>query len=551
MASSLLTGVSGLIAHQQMLDVVGNNIANINTTAYKTQRALFADLMYENLKPGASSGDQNSGGTNPSQIGNGVRANTITRHFSQGSIDQTGGTFDFAIDGRGFFVVNDAGSQRYTRAGAFGLDSVNRLVDPATGARVQRIGSIGEGAANSLAFQTPGDTSIRIPYDAIVSGQSTSNVNISGNLSSNSASPTATELSAVNPYIEGGLPATNSSILNDLESNVVNYVAGDQIELTGLNADGSPIDVAINVDESSTLNDLIVAVNAALTDATASIDANGALQVVANQTGKSFLSLRFKDADNNTGGTTFTNHELTTTLEGQEAGQYIKDIKVVDTLGAAHAVTLTFVRGDENHAWNVSATLPGNDGDIVDGIIEDIRFDEEGDLAQVFGTGLGDNMLTFRFDGLATPQEVTVDFGSAGLTQKSLTSELEFDQDGLEPGRIDSFRVSSDGMIIGVSTNGRRIPIAQLAIATFENEQGLSGVGSNYFEVSLNSGEPQLGIAQTGSKGSVLGEALESSNVDVAYEFTRLIVAQRGFSANARTITISDQMLEELTNMIR
>lgn len=550
MASSLLTGVSGLIAHQQMLNVVGNNIANINTTAYKSQQSRFADLMYESFRPAANSGDQNSGGTNPSQIGNGVRISSISRHFSQGSIDLTGGTFDFALNGRGFFVVNDGGTERYTRAGSFGPDFTNSLVDPATGARLQRIGTVGEGSETSPAFQTPGDMSISIPFDAIVSGQATTEINIKGNLSSSASSPVAAEITGA-PFLEGDEAATRDTLLNDLDSNLIDYEAGDEISLTGMNSDGTAIDVTINVDDNTTLGDLVDAVDAALTDSVASLGPDGALQITANSTGRSLLSLAIKDVGSGPGATDFGDHSLITTLKGAGPGSHVKDINVIDSLGERHTVTLTFQRRDENHTWDVTATLPGNDGEVIDGSIEDIRFDEQGDLAQVFGTGAGDSKFTFRFDGLTTPQEVDIEFGEGEFTQKSLGSELSNEQDGLEPGKIVSVRVASDGVLMGIATNGRVLPIAQLAIATFENQQGLSAAGSNYFDVSLNSGEAQLGTAQSGSKGAVQGGALEGSNVDVAFEFTRLIIAQRGFSANARTITISDQMLEELTNMIR
>lgn len=556
MSSSLLTGVSGLIAHQQMLNVVGNNIANINTTAYKTQQSRFADLMYENFKPAANSGDQNSGGTNPSQIGNGVRVNSITRHFSQGTLDLTGGTYDFAVQGQGFFVVNDGGTQRYTRAGAFGVDQNKNLVDPATGARVVRFGTVGEGTANTPAFQTSGDSSIRIPIGAIVSGEPTNVVNVGGNLSSNDGSPVEARLAAAEPFTVGDLAATRDTQLNDLSTNSSSYVSSDQIEISGKNSDGSNIDSTFDVTGSSTLGDLIDAVNLVLTDSIASLDEDGSLQIVANEPGESLLSVSFKDAATNSGGITFSpNHVLQTIVQGKGPAEVSRDVHVVDTLGEIHTVTLTFQRRSELHRWDVSAALPGNDGEIIDGIIEDVRFDEFGELQQVFGTGLGDNKLTFRFDGLATPQEVTVDFSSTGsfggLTQTNLEDSLITEQDGFEPGKIVSVAVSPDGVIMGVASNGRAVPIAQLAIATFQNDQGLSGAGSNYFDVSLNSGDPQIGTALSGSKGSVNGGQLEGSNVDVAFEFTRLIVAQRGFSANARTITISDQMLEELTNMIR
>ncbi|MCA9209480.1 MAG: flagellar hook-basal body complex protein, partial [Planctomycetales bacterium] len=128
---------------------------------------------------------------------------------------------------------------------------------------------------------------------------------------------------------------------------------------------------------------------------------------------------------------------------------------------------------------------------------------------------------------------------------------LAIEQDGFAPGTMNSVNTGPDGTIYGIATNGRQFPIAQLALASFRNVQGLRSVGDNYFEESLNTGDVQLGTALSGDRGAIVAGQLETSNVEVAQEFTRLIVAQRGFSANARTITVADKVLEELTNIIR
>src|SRR5438093_4868811 len=170
-SSSLFTGVSGLRAYQDMLNVVGNNLANINTTAFKTQRARFADLLYQTLTEATGVTSSRVGGTNPSQIGFGVKVNAIDQDFGQGSLEPTGGPLDLAIQGKGFFVVNDGFQNLYTRDGAFGVDNKGFLVDPSTGFHVQRFGTIGEGSATSPAFQTPGDNSIKIPFGTGVPGR--------------------------------------------------------------------------------------------------------------------------------------------------------------------------------------------------------------------------------------------------------------------------------------------------------------------------------------------------------------------------------------------
>lgn len=155
MPSSLLTAASGLLAHQSKLDVVANNLANLNTVAYKSRNILFADLIYSTFKKATTTDFTQSGGTNPRQIGNGVQIASISRDESQGVLDATGGELDFAIEGEGYFVM-DGGRQLYTRDGSFSLDAQGYLVDPATGAFVQRYGVVGEGLDGKSPFPRTG-----------------------------------------------------------------------------------------------------------------------------------------------------------------------------------------------------------------------------------------------------------------------------------------------------------------------------------------------------------------------------------------------------------
>ena len=141
--------------------------------------------------------------------------------------------------------------------------------------------------------------------------------------------------------------------------------------------------------------------------------------------------------------------------------------------------------------------------------------------------------------------------GAEQLTHRPMGSTFQQQQDGLPPGVLVSASVDLTGRVQGLSSNGRTFTLAQLAIASFRNAEGLLAVGDNLFQSTPNSGDPELGAAGAGSRGQVFGSNLELSNVDLAYEFTRLIIGQRGFSANARTITVADEVLEELTNLLR
>lgn len=181
--TALFTGSTGLQANSAALDVVGNNLANLNTTGYKTQRTLFKDLVYQTLNPG-SAPTATTGGINPAQNGFGVAVGSIDSLFGQGSVTPTGRNLDAAIQGRGFFVVTNGPTTAYSRAGSFAVDANGFLVDPNTGYRVQRAGIVGEGSATLPGFQVSGNQNIKVPLGIGAAGTQTANVNYQGNLSS-------------------------------------------------------------------------------------------------------------------------------------------------------------------------------------------------------------------------------------------------------------------------------------------------------------------------------------------------------------------------------
>ena len=198
MSLSLLTGASGLLSHQRKLDVVANNLANLNTMGYKSQRILFSDLLYTTIQPASSGSNADFGGTNPRQAGFGVSVAQTSRNHGQGVLTATGAAFDYAIQGEGFFVVSD-GQTNFTRAGAFSLDSNGYLVDPATGAFVQRFGEAGEGLDGFPQFQTPGNTAINVPLGASIEGRISSDASFGGNLPATALPPLAEVLGTATP----------------------------------------------------------------------------------------------------------------------------------------------------------------------------------------------------------------------------------------------------------------------------------------------------------------------------------------------------------------
>lgn len=181
--NALYTGASGLAANSTALDVVGNNLANLNTVGFKTQRALFRDAVYQTLSSG-SAASGSFGGTNPVQMGFGVSVGAVDSLFTQGTLNPTGNALDLGINGRGFFVVSNGTQTSYTRTGSFNVDDTGILVDSSTGFRVQRFGSIGESTATTSGFQTTGDLDIHIPFGVGLAGVPTTTAVLQGNIDS-------------------------------------------------------------------------------------------------------------------------------------------------------------------------------------------------------------------------------------------------------------------------------------------------------------------------------------------------------------------------------
>lgn len=561
--SSLFAGVSGLRSYQDMLNVVGNNLANTNTDGFKSQRVRFADLLYQTISQATSGTSNRVGGTNPLQVGFGVKSQAIDQNFAQGSLETTGGDLDLAIQGNGFFVVNNGVQDLFTRSGAFAVDENGFMVDPATGFHVQRFGTVGEpNGSGAPSFQVVGDSSIRIPFGSGIPGNTSTNVVLEGNLSANALGPLAQTLTSSQPFKVTGTnaPADLTTPINSLADSSGNYVAGDVIRIQGTTVGGTAVDTTLTLSggppPTTTLGDLINAINAAYPGSTASLDANGNLILKANYTGPANqLSLVLSDGATNTGLTSWTNHSLAVTTVGKDGDVVTTAIQIFDSQGTGHTLSLVFQKV-ANDTWNLTGSVPSNEGTVIDGQVNGLVFNDDGSFRQVTGTGAGDQFMTFQFNGISKPQTISFNFGTPngfnGLTQfGGNSSAAAIRQDGFAAGFLSSLSVGKDGIINGVFTNGRTLSIAQLALATFQNVAGLNRLGDTYFALSTHSGGALIGPGNSGGHGSVQQGALEASNVDVAQEFTQLIVAQRGFQVNARTITVSDQVLQELANIIR
>ena len=562
MSFALSSGVTGLQAHQKMLDIAGNNLANVNSTAFKASRITFSELLSETIKK-ASQPTANVGGTNPQHMGSGVTVSGITPNMSQGNIVNTGNPLDMAIEGEGYFVLSDVQQYIYTRAGAFAVDEASTLVDPATGYRIQRLGSVGE----VDGFQTPGNSDIHVPYDAAMPAKATSEIVVSGNLSADAASSAQKQVVSSNiTYThDGGTAATVTTEIDQLDQFSGGSDTGGQlgagqsgtITISGYHPDGTAFStgLTLTVNPDTTVGDLVDHLNNnVLTGATASL-VNGHICITDNNSGYSKTDISLSYSGN--GQLSMPAYFEITTVGGEEVKTV--NITIYDSQGAKHVLTAAFVRTGTTNTWDmVLTTITGNVHNITatDRRIEGITFDaSSGSYA---GLGNGDPaefVITFGHD-VADPQTVKLNLGTAGkfdgLTQFAGNSTaVARDQDGYEAGRLSEVSVNNEGVVIGAFSNGVKKNIAVLQIALFQNPSGLENMGGGYFIPSANSGEAVATQAMTGGAGTLHGGALEKSNADVATEFVSLIQAQNGFQANARTIKVANEILRELSNLIR
>ena len=563
MANSLLTGISGLRGHQKMLEVIGNNLANVNTTAFKSSRTLFSDLIYESQR-GASAGTSGTlGSINPLQIGTGSQVTSVDRNFSQGNLETTGEDLDAAIDGNGFFVADSGNGRVYTRSGAFSIDESGHLEDSSTGYLLQRFGSIGEDPTAGPAFQTLGDDRIQIPIGASILGTVTTKIELSGQLGADSTGPTQRVLTGGSLTTGGGTPATGATLLNSLDSSTGAYAGptvgppptlGDRIRLFGAQSDGTVIDSNFSVDGTTTVQNLLDHMTTLYPASTVSL-VNGAITITANATGQTAHSMSLQDEVGNVGSQdpTFAN-QFAVSAPGADATVVSGSLPIYDERGTEHTLGYSLTKQSDN-SWTLTADLDPAAGTILDGTVSGIQFGADGSLTQVTGTGVGDGNIEVRFANSTAAHTIGIDLGTLGdidgLSEIGTLPNVSFLADGYSPGELQSVQIDADGTISGIGSNGLKFAIAQLAIAAFRNPDGLENAGGNYYGASLASGNAEIGTALSGDRGAIRAGQLEGSNVDLALEFTKLLVAQRGFSANARTITVTDEVLEELTNIIR
>ncbi len=347
---------------------------------------------------------------------------------------------------------------------------------------------------------------------------------------------------------------TPTTTLNDLPGNISDYSDGDEIHISGVDVDGTPINAVFtygSANDGTTVDDFIAFADAQFDGATVSLDSSGKIVLTADTAGVTSLQMSVLDDASATGRTDWPDYALSVTTQGTGPDKVSTALEVFDAAGVAHTIALQFER-QEDLSWTLTPTMAASEGTILSSPITGISFGDDGAPT---GVSSLDGTITVSFAGQSSSQDVELDLGQdgtfTGLTQFGGDGEVMVrEQDGYGVGELSSMSVDSDGTIQGLYSNGKTQELGAIGIATFGNPEGLLAVGNNLFAQSQNSGSFTLGAGDSGSAGQVIGGALENSNVDTAEQFVFLIQAQRGFQANARVISAQNEVLRDMVNLI-
>ena len=567
LTSSLQTGLTGLAANSTMIDVTGNNIANVNTNAFKASRVSFETQIAETRRSGSAPSAE-LGGTNPAQVGRGVNVAAITADFSGGAISVTGNNTDLAIEGDGFFVVDDAGAQRFTRNGNFTLDRDFNLTT-ASGGRIQGFGVDEDGEVVPGVLQD-----MQVPVGVTTLAEATTEVKFTGNLNAGGEVATQGSITQLETlYDDAGATNTagpTSSLTGVFKADGTQpFATGDVITITGATRGGATVpdrtfevgtDTADADASGSTLGDFAAFLQDIFgldPDATipAGVDVTaGNLAITSNVGTANAINLQGSNLVVNFGNS--PSAPLGTTRTQDATGEStLTTFAAFDSLGNPLTVNLTTVltgKDSDGTTWDFFATAE-DDTDLGTFLgTGTSRFDTDGQLI-----GLTDNILnldradTGAVNPLAINLEFTDPFGSVTALVDSASQLRSLSQDGSAIGSLQDFTVGLDGTITGAFTNGLNRTLGRIPVATFANNQGLRQVGSSLFATENNSGNPVVSTAGTSGAGTLLAGSLELSNVELSEEFVNLITASTGFSAASRVITTSDELIQELLAAVR
>ena len=566
MNRSLYSGVSGLKAHQTRMDVIGNNISNVNTYGFKASRVTFKDVYYQTVSAG-SAGSSTVGGTNPGSIGYGTQVGSVDLLMGQSSFTMTDSTMDLAIDGEGFFQVQDAdGNKYFTRAGALTFDSAGNLVD-SQGNFVLGISGNPLGKAPgsnliqlSLPSVTPSTSSVSTSINNVKYTLSTSNYTSAGNISMQliQGSGMTDGVKAIAQVGTNGIVVTlnageNFSSLDDLNNAINDAIDAYMQEATGASHPAGKftikMDPAAKWSAGGLSGEEICSTDFTMQSGKATgwpgVTIGGGFSptgTTGNSFGGSFtdgklagLTIDYDD--------TSKSMKVSMKIDGETYEGYIDNTKT--EIG-----TMKLINASGNTNDYIVMNRPSYKT-IVDAMKKDptAPLDADGNLNADYSL----DALTTA--GVTTPENTTFTAASPsralGLSGSKLvlSGGTEGGAQGIES--LTGIAVSADGTIIATHGQLGEVVVGQINLVTFANPEGLVQSSGTYFTTSANSGQMSYCQPGTGGSGGLVSGSLELSNVDLSKEFSDMITTQRGYQACSRLITVSDQMLEELVNLKR
>lgn len=571
MMRSLYSGVAGLKTHQTRMDVIGNNIANVNTTAYKSSSMTFSELMSQTTqKASGANATTGVGGTNAKQIGLGVKAGAInTAITTQGSAQSTGNPFDIMITGDNFFVVSNGSENFFTRDGSFYVDGAGNLAMTSTGYNVMGWG-VDETTGN---IKQDTVTALRIMSAANMTypPEATTQANISGILDENDKDVTSANGKTVNLnfFDARGYSYTAKFTFKQSSGTASNEYSMELTKL--LDSTGAEIDISkvkFGDNSTQTLQTPVTfagdtyewdgkqlktkADKKVVADLSAAFNADGTLIDTSNNEAAAKAQQETLDAIAAAYGYEGSTDEFLKLYQKDATGTEV----TVETMLGNMAKTTT-AQGDLVLTTDKDKPMT-MDGRFFEGV--KVIFDTDtGKLKQVgsnvtdFKTNVDFTSLGGNFSNITIDLSECTNYDNKGTSTIGATSG---DLDGLGTGRrlgdMIGVSIQKDGMIYASYDNGMTKLLGQIATAAFANASGLEKEGDNLYSATLNSGEfDGIGVDITAGGGYMSTGQLEMSNVDLSSEFTEMITTQRGFQANSRIITVSDTLLEELTNLKR
>ncbi len=576
--SSLFIGLSGLNANSRSIDVIGNNIANVNTNGFKSGRLNFANSLSRTVSEGTSPGSV-SGGSNPTQFGQGVTIAGTQRNMSEGAPTGTGDSRDLAIEGNGFFILESGEDQYYTRVGSFRTDRDDFLTS------IDGNYVLGYPADENFQIQPGTLERISIPVGSLTIAEATTSVNMAGNLNASGTVATSGSSHSLDSTTGAGfslvagatVPATApntleaTSLLGEIEdplspgSGTPLFSAGQTIRVDGvekgtqiLGASGFLVEAASTVQD---FMDFLTDSFGLRTDIGANPDGGqpgvtldpltGVIGITGNSGETNNITMTGEDIRVFNADGTLASQPFLVNQTAEASGEAIKTaFTVYDSLGTPLRVDISMVLENKSNTgttWRYYAESPDDTAggpSIGTGTVE---FDN-------FGKIVGPESVAVVLDrdgtGAASPLTFDIQFNSDGDQITALTdsesSLVSTYQDGVPIGTLDSYAVGADGTITGTFSNGLIRTLGQLALASFTVPEGLVELEQNLYRPGPNSGPAIVTEPQQLGTGRVVSGALETSNVDLGQEFISLILASTGYSASARVIRTSDELIQQL-----